>query len=323
MACMLHIQNYVYLVLLQGPVTGYRSVLRTLVSSFIACYDITQQLDDGTLSLILNIICKIYRMEESLCSLFWDRDSSVDGPIRCLLDTFEVEFPFRNMELVRLLSALCVRTWPAECLNISQTIVTQALHVPEVEDLLIPSQTRGHVVKVCGRSTVLVRWEYRQSEVFVLLLRLARDLYLNHYEETHLILDLLCRLVSSNKIFCAVGGQLEDEVLLMALSCYCGAVLAVCAALMDFDNSFSVHTARLNGHVEKRNMHPQWCISPSHVSEVVLKQNIFDLGEKKHDIDVYPNESVFSLPLVVCGCFQVDLQECSQLTVNRLKTAAH
>ncbi|KAF5204493.1 nucleoporin [Thalictrum thalictroides] len=98
-----------------GPIAGYRSVLRTLVSAFMASYEITQQLDDGTLGLILDIICKIYRGEESLCVQFWDRDSFIDGPIRSLLNTLEVEFPFRVTKLVRLLSALCEGTWPAEC----------------------------------------------------------------------------------------------------------------------------------------------------------------------------------------------------------------
>ncbi|GFY83689.1 nucleoporin [Actinidia rufa] len=98
-----------------GPVAGYRSVLRTFISGFIASYEISLQLEDNTLKLILDILCKIYRGEESLCIQFWDRDSFVDGPIRCLLCNLEGEFPFRTVELVRLLSALCEGTWPAEC----------------------------------------------------------------------------------------------------------------------------------------------------------------------------------------------------------------
>lgn len=46
---------------------------------------------------------------------FWDRGSFIDGPIRCLLCTVEGDFPFRTMELVRLLSSLCEGHWPAEC----------------------------------------------------------------------------------------------------------------------------------------------------------------------------------------------------------------
>ncbi|RVW96539.1 hypothetical protein CK203_020299 [Vitis vinifera] len=98
-----------------GPVAGYRSVLRTFVSAFIASYEINVQLEDNTLKLILDILCKIYRGEESLCNQFWDRESFVDGPIRCLLCNLEGEFPIRTVELVGFLSALCEGTWPAEC----------------------------------------------------------------------------------------------------------------------------------------------------------------------------------------------------------------
>lgn len=54
-------------------------------------------------------------LQESLCIQFWDRESFIDEPIRCLLRSLEGEFPFRTVELVRLLSSLCEGTWPAEC----------------------------------------------------------------------------------------------------------------------------------------------------------------------------------------------------------------
>lgn len=57
----------------------------------------------------------LYMVQESLCTQFWDRESFVDGPIRCLLCSLEGEFPFRTAELTRLLSALCEGAWPAEC----------------------------------------------------------------------------------------------------------------------------------------------------------------------------------------------------------------
>lgn len=44
-----------------GPVAGYRSVLRTFVSAFIASYEINLQMGDSNLNLILDILCKIYR----------------------------------------------------------------------------------------------------------------------------------------------------------------------------------------------------------------------------------------------------------------------
>lgn len=54
-------------------------------------------------------------VQESLCNQFWDRESFVDGPIRCLLCNLEGEFPVRTVEFVRLLSALSEGAWPAEC----------------------------------------------------------------------------------------------------------------------------------------------------------------------------------------------------------------
>ncbi|XP_062104978.1 uncharacterized protein LOC133816578 [Humulus lupulus] len=125
-----------------GPVAGYRSVLRTFISAFIASYEINiqeirlsilndlklfilfilifyvlsmLQLEDSTLNLILDILCKVYRGEESLCSQFWDRESFVDGPIWCLLLNLEGDFPFRTVELTRLLSSLSEGAWPTEC----------------------------------------------------------------------------------------------------------------------------------------------------------------------------------------------------------------
>lgn len=54
-------------------------------------------------------------IQESLCVQFWDRDSFIDGPIRCLLYNLEGEFPYRTVELISLLSALSEGAWPAEC----------------------------------------------------------------------------------------------------------------------------------------------------------------------------------------------------------------
>ncbi|KAL5706010.1 hypothetical protein ACHQM5_024227 [Ranunculus cassubicifolius] len=322
-----------------GPVAGYKSVLRTLISAFIASYEITQQFDGGAFSLILEIICEIYRGEESLCVQFWDRDSFIDAPVRSLLNMLEVEFPFRVLEFVRLLSSLGEGSWPAECVynyldrsigisslfeisgdiyeeNCFQMIETpQPFHVPEVEDLLIPGRTQGRVLKVIDKNTALIQWEYKQSGIFVLLLRLARQPYWNHQEEAHFILDLLYRLVSCNK--------------------------ALCSALMDFDNSFSVRMARSNGHVEQgirvdvieivcalvRNLSINArCVvvmslsvsilakllkcSPSHVSEVVLKKNIFDVGSKTNPLDLNINES--GMWMLSDGLTRMLLFDCEQ-----------
>ncbi|XVE48907.1 hypothetical protein DITRI_Ditri01bG0039400 [Diplodiscus trichospermus] len=296
-----------------GPLAGYRSVLRTFISAFIASYEISLQVEDGTLNLILGILCYIYRGEESLCIQFWDRASFVDGPIRCLLCNLEGEFPFRTVELLRLLSSLCEGSWPAECVynfldkstgistlfditsesivdHILQIVETQhPVRIPGVDGLHIPHGTRGQILKVVGEKTALVRWEYTKSAVSMLLLRLAQTPYLENNEEAFLILDLLGRIVSFNT--------------------------AVCFALMDSCNFLHVQGTDINGQIENnvwvveiisimvRNLSPNASgaalmsmaflilakmlkCSPSHVAAVALRANIFDVAS---------NSSIFNI----------------------------
>ncbi|KAJ6671502.1 NUCLEOPORIN NUP188-like protein [Salix viminalis] len=296
-----------------GPVAGYQSVLRTFISAFIASYEINLQLEDSTLSLILDILCKIYRGEESLCIQFWDKKSFIDGPIRCLLCNLEGVFPFRTAEFVRLLSALCEGSWPAECVynfldkyvgvstlfeitseslvdRASQVVETQlSLQVPGADSLIIPSKTRGHVLKFIDGNTALVRWEYEQSGVLVLLLRLVNELYLESNEEVFLTFDLLSRLVSFNT--------------------------AITFTLMEIGNTFYLQAAGVNEQMEKK----FWVVevicavikksspnsgnaavmsmgvsilasmltcAPSHIAAVVLKANIFDAAWKTSVFEV-------------------------------------
>ncbi|KAK6240816.1 hypothetical protein QQP08_007669 [Theobroma cacao] len=296
-----------------GPVAGYRSVLRTFISAFIASYEINLQLEDGTLNLILDILCYVYRGEESLCIQFWDRASFIDGPIRCLLCNLEGEFPFRTVELLRLLSSLCEGSWPAECVynfldkstgisslfditseslldRTSQIVETQhPVCIPGVDGLHIPSRTRGHILKVVGGNTALVRWEHKKSAVFVLLLRLAQTPHLENNEEAFLTLDLLGRMVSFN--------------------------MAVCFSMMDSCNFLHVQATGMNGQIENnlwvveiisiivRNLSPSPSgaalmsmafvilakmlkCSPSQVAAIALKSNIFDVAS---------NSSVFNV----------------------------
>lgn len=290
-----------------GFVAGYRSVLRTLFSAFIAAYDVNLQMEDNTLNVILEILCNIYRGEESLCVQFWDRGSFIDGPIRCLLCNLEGEFPLRTRELVRLLSSLSEGSWPAECVynyldksvglsslfeisseslvdNASQIVETHhLLHIPGFDGLYIPSGTRGRILKEIGGNTAIVRWEYSQSAIYVLLLRLAQSRYLEGNEEVILTLDLLCRMVSFKE--------------------------ALSFALIDISNSLRVHGMGTAWQMENnvwvieilstivRNLSPNpkgasvtsmvlvilgkmlKCL-PSHVAAVVLKGNIFDVSSK-------------------------------------------
>ncbi|KAJ7978575.1 Nucleoporin like [Quillaja saponaria] len=290
-----------------GPVAGYRSVLRTLVSAFIASYEINFQLEDNNHNLVLDMLCEIYRGEEALCTQFWDKESFVDGPIRCLLSNLGSEFPFRIISLVRFLSSLCEGAWPAECAynfldksvgvstlfeitsdslvdEVSHIVEThQPLQVPGVEGLVVPARTRGQILKVIGENAALVQWQFAESGVFILLVRLAQEMYLNSNEEVLCILDLLSRLVSFNT--------------------------AVCFALMEISNSLHFQAAALNGNMEKniwvveiictfvRNLSPNstnaglmslgvnilgkmLTCSPSNVSAVALKANIFDIASQ-------------------------------------------
>ncbi|KAJ4826105.1 hypothetical protein Tsubulata_010953 [Turnera subulata] len=304
-----------------GHIAGYRSVLRTFISAFVASYEINLQSDDTTLNLILDILCKIYRGEESLCMQFWDRESFIDGPIRCLLCNLEGEFPLRSAELVRLLSSLCEGSWPAECVynfldksvgisslfeitsealveNNPEIVETRSpLLVPGLESLLIPAGTRGHVLKVLNGNTALVRWEYVQSGVLVLLLRLAHELYLESNEEVFLTLDLFRRMVSFNT--------------------------AVTFSLLDVGYKFYQQEARMVGHMEKT----FWVVetlctvikrlpssafsavimsmgisilakmlkcAPSHVAAIALKTNVFEMALNANvlaDYDCSPSGS--------------------------------
>ncbi|XP_038706390.1 uncharacterized protein LOC120001936 isoform X2 [Tripterygium wilfordii] len=322
-----------------GPAAGYRSVLRTFISAFIASYEINLQFEDSTLNLILDILCKIYQGEESLCIQFWDRESFIDGPIRCLLCNLEGEFPFRSLELVRLLSALCEGSWPAECVynfldksvgisslfeitsealvdDNAQIVETHIpLHIPGIDGLLIPSKTRGHVLKVIDGNTAIVRWEYQQSGVLVLLLHLSQELYLDSNEEVLLTFDLLSRLVSFN--------------------------MAVCFSLMDIGNSLHLQATRTNREVEKnfwvvevictviRNLplNPFGAAvmsrgvnilanllkcSPSHVSAIALKADIFDIASKSNAFNVCYNGSLSGSWLLSGKLAKMLLIDCEQ-----------
>ncbi|XP_010446392.1 PREDICTED: uncharacterized protein LOC104729180 isoform X1 [Camelina sativa] len=287
-----------------GPVSGYRSVLRTFISAFIASYEINFQLDDAILELILDILCKVYHGEESLCNQFWDRKSFVDGPIRCLLFDLEIEFPFRSAELIRLLSSLSEGRWPAECVynfldksvgvstlfditsdsptdDACQLVETsRPVHIPGLEGLVIPSNTRGRILRINSENTGLVRWEYSLSGIIVLIIRLANGLYIGNNREAFVTLELLRRMVTFNKAVCFsllnishffyvhesyVNGEMESDVRVVDIICnsvrsltYDSGGAAVMAMAVDI-------LAKLLR------------CSPSDVAPMVLKANIFDI----------------------------------------------
>ncbi|XP_057965187.1 uncharacterized protein LOC131155793 [Malania oleifera] len=302
------------------PVAGYRSVMRTFVSAFIASYEINLQVEDNTLKLILDILCRVYQGEESLCVQFWDKDSFIDGPIRCLLCNLEGEFPFRIVEFIRFLSALSEGAWPAECVynfldksvgisslfeissntledNISQIVETHLpLHVPGVEGLIIPSETRGHVLKVIDQNVALVRWEYAQSGVLVLLLRLAQELCIDSNEEVLVTLDLLCRLVSFNTAVCVNLINVGNSLLVsathtdgqMETKLWVDVVGIVCTLIRKLSPSLHGSAVMSMGVSILAKMLK---CSPSHVTAVALKKNIFEVNLATNTFDVGCNVS--------------------------------
>ncbi|TQE02447.1 hypothetical protein C1H46_011972 [Malus baccata] len=309
-----------------GPADGYHSVLRTFISAFIASYEINLQLEDKSLKLILDILCKIYQGEESLCIQFWDRESFIDGPIRCLLCNLEGEFPFRTVELVRFLSSLCEGTWPAECVynfldksvgisslveinngsvgeDMSQIVETHLpLLVPGFEGLVIPSKTCGHVLRLVSGNAALVRWEYKQSGVLVLLMRLSQELYFDRNDEALLILDLFRRMVTFNTAVCFalmdigssshfqstdMGGQIESNMRLVEIICTLVRKLSPTsggAALMSVGINILAKMLRWPDVSTTcfSKMHLLYS-SPSRVSELALKANIFDFSNGRND----------------------------------------
>ncbi|XP_062205788.1 uncharacterized protein LOC133907725 isoform X2 [Phragmites australis] len=233
-----------------GPVSGYRGILRTFISAFIASYEISYQSEDSSLDIILSIVCEVYDGEESLCMQFWDKDSFVDGPIRSVLHMVEKEYPFQISKLIRFLSAVCHGHWPAQCVynylermngvttlyaipsnvadNVNHSHEIENHHpisIPGIEGIAIPRASHGYIFKVLEGDAALVRWEFPHSGVFFLLVTLAQDLHSCNYEEASVIMDLLYRMVSSNK--------------------------DLCFALLHADKSLAVQTSKNLGQIEK------------------------------------------------------------------------
>ncbi|TVU31165.1 hypothetical protein EJB05_22840, partial [Eragrostis curvula] len=233
-----------------GPVSGYRGILRAFISAFIASYEVSYQTEGSSLDMILSIICEVYAGEELLCMQFWDKDSFVDGPIRSVLNMVEKEYPFQISELIRFLSAVCHGNWPAQCVyNYLERMngVTTLYKVPAsfsdnlndfheienhhpisiagIEGIRIPSGSHGYILKVLEEDAALVRWEFPHSGFFLLLVILAQDLHSCNYEEASVIMDLLYRMVSSNK--------------------------DLCFAVLHADKSIAVQTSKNTGQIEK------------------------------------------------------------------------
>ncbi|KAF2302000.1 hypothetical protein GH714_031219 [Hevea brasiliensis] len=134
--------------------------------------------------------------------------------------------------------------------NILQIVETHhPLHVPGVEGLLIPSKTRGHVLKLIGGNTALVRWE----AVTFSLMDIGNSFYFQEVgvnwqiERSLWVVEVICAVIK--KLYPSSGGaammSMGVSILAMMLKC-----------------------------------------APSHVAAVALKTNIFEMTLKTSMFDV-------------------------------------
>lgn len=218
-------------------IDGYKCVIKSLVSSFIAAYDIASQSDSAVLDTLVDIFYAIYKGQEILCIEFWDRESVLDGPIRNLLFSLCEYFPYQFKPLIQLLAGLSEGAWPAECtydflyrmLKITCLYHTDAhvalesdvqvirttvpLQVPGAPGLLIPAGSNGLVIRVIDEHTTLVRWECKHSAIVVLLFRLMGACTLdNSWSDVYASLNLMSHMLLSNKMLAELLLELDNSV---------------------------------------------------------------------------------------------------------------
>ncbi|URE36595.1 mRNA transport [Musa troglodytarum] len=290
-----------------GPVSGFLSVMRTFLSAFIASYELSHQKEDNTLIKILDILYHIYHGEESLALQFWDKECFVDGPIRSILFMLEKEYPIHVTEFVRLLSAVCEGSWPAECVynyldkmsgittlfeisggygdkTVSDIIETHhPVAVPGVEGLLIPSGTLGRILKVLAPNIAFVYWECAHSGILLLLLRLTQDIHSDNVDDVSFTLNLFHRIISFNKAlgFALLGLdkslpiQTSKNSMQLAMGMSVDMVKIICTLIFKSVQDVSktqILSVSLDILTEMLK-----CV-PSHVIEAVVKSNIFDVN---------------------------------------------
>ncbi|XP_042430044.1 uncharacterized protein LOC122016720 isoform X2 [Zingiber officinale] len=289
-----------------GPTSGFLCVVRTLMSAFVASYELSLEKEDETLIKILDILSLIYHGQESLAMQFWDKDSFIDGPIRSILYMLEKEYPIRISEFVLLLSALCEGSWPAECVfnyldkmsgittliefpsgyvgkNIFDIVETHhPIVIPGVEGLMIPSGTCGHILKVVTPNIGLIRWECAHSGILLLLLRMLQDIHSVNTDDILHTLTLLYKMVSFNKGVAfalmstdkflparpsRINMQLDIDMRVDVVKIICTLILK---SIQDIRNAqmLSISLDILSEMLK---------CAPSHVIEAVVRLNIFHI----------------------------------------------
>ncbi|KAH7373926.1 hypothetical protein KP509_17G079700 [Ceratopteris richardii] len=96
-------------------VDGYKYVVRSMMSTFVAAYDISSQSDTTVVEDVIDILSLIYSGQETLCTEFWDRENILDAPLRNLLCSLRKYFPYKMKTLVHFLTGLAGGQWAAEC----------------------------------------------------------------------------------------------------------------------------------------------------------------------------------------------------------------
>ncbi|MCO5606557.1 hypothetical protein L7F22_060745 [Adiantum nelumboides] len=110
----------------ETPIDGYKCVIKSVISTFVAAYDIMSQTDSAVLDNVICILNLVHCGQEMLCTEFWDRENILDGPLRNLLYSLRQNFPYERKTFVQLLAGLAEGTWPAECVGISQCVTLTA-----------------------------------------------------------------------------------------------------------------------------------------------------------------------------------------------------
>ena len=132
-------------------------------------------------------------------------------------------------------------------------------------------------------TTALVWWEYTQSGVLVLFLRLAQRLYLDCNEEVLVTMDLLYWLVSFNATvpfaLRNIGNSLHVQATCMNvhMEMQVNMVEIICTLMRNLSPNWSSSSMTAIGVSIKKNVLK---CSPSHAIAVALKANISDLASK-------------------------------------------
>ncbi|KAI5080087.1 hypothetical protein GOP47_0005566 [Adiantum capillus-veneris] len=215
-------------------IDGYKCVIKSVASTFVAAYDIMSQNDTGAIDNVIGIVNLVHSAQEMLCTEFWDRENILDGPLRNLLYSLRQIFPYKMKTFVQFLSGLAEGTWPAQCVydflykpseiscvygganNVEdsnqQVIANMDVPIPEVSGLFIPAGTAGQCLKMLDDQKRLVLWKCEHSAIVLLLLHLVELIEAgNSWGEVHAIINLLHHMICSNKMIAEAFLKLDKS----------------------------------------------------------------------------------------------------------------